>query len=37
MEIEDFKPKGIQLRHYFYIAGLIKLSGLVGISIIILT
>jgi hypothetical protein len=35
--IEEFKPKGMQIRHYLYIAGLIKLSGFVIASVIILT
>ncbi len=33
----EFKTKGIQLRHYFYIIGSMKLSTSIAISIILLT
>jgi len=34
---EQFKPKGMQIRHYLYLAGIIKLSGFVIASFILLT
>jgi len=33
----EFKTKGIQMRHYLYIIGLMKLSTSVAISVILIT
>jgi hypothetical protein len=33
----DFKPKGIQLRHYFYLIGALKLTGLLYVTYLLVT